>query len=560
MSNPESTSQPAPNEPPSPTQQSIPAQGGVQTVRRLTLYLLLFIMVVIAAIGLSGLLTRLFDIGTTIVNDDTVGLAQSLAFTLIAGPLAAVLWWLLWRSTAMIRDRTSLAWPIYLVLASTVALVTWSVQLFAWAADGIAGRWMPSELATGIVWAAVWLWHVWMWNHRTKSPTRLLGVAQAIASLIGLTLSVGGTVMALGALLSSAVDAIGALVGSGAASIGTAWWVPVLQSLVWAIGGGALWWWHWFRAGVRIDGSGFSTVLLVIISGFGSLGVCLYGVAATLYTVLRVLLVQSDPILLIIQPLGGAISAALVGAAVFVYHRGIVGEKAAPARSATALVSSGLALAVAASGFGVTVNALLAGLVSPIADTGIRPLLLGGISALLVAGPVWWLLWRPGTPVHQRVTTPGRRVYLVIVFGVSAVVALITLLVIGYQLFASALAVGSGSSLLDQIRQALGLLAATVLVAVYHFALWRADRASALPVVPAIGQITLVAGGDPTALAGALREATGAKVTVLGRADRDSSPTVETVLAAIEGVTAGRILVVAGTDSDASVEVIRLAD
>ena len=560
MSNPEPTSRPAPNLPPAPTQQSSPAQGGVQTVRRLTLYLLLFIMVVIAAIGLSGLLKRLFDIGTTIVNYDTVGLAQSLAFTLIAGPLAAVLWWILWRSTVMIRDRTSYAWPIYLVIAATVSLVTWNAQLFTWAADGIAGRWMPAELAAGIVWALVWLWHVWMWSHPTKSPTRLLGIAPAIASLIGLTLGVGGAVMALGALLSSAVDAIGALVGPGAASIGLAWWIPVLQSLVWAIGGFALWWWHWFRAGVRADHGGFSSALLVIIAGFGSLGLCLYGVATTLYTVLRVLLDQSDPVLLIIQPLGGAISAALVGAAVFVYHRGVVGEKAASVRSATALVSSGLALAVAASGFGVTVNALLAALVSPIADTGIRPLLLGGISALLVAGPVWWLLWRLGTPVHLRVTTPGRRVYLVIVFGVSAVVALITLLVIGFQLFASALAVGSGSSLLDQIRQALGLLAATVLVAVYHFALWRADRAAAPPVSRAIEQITLVAGGDTAELAGAIREATGARVTVLSRADRDSSPTVETVLAALEGVTAGRILVVAGTGSDTGVEVIRLAD
>ena len=562
MSSPTSPAQPGPTEP-APDNGSGTVQGGVQTVRRLTLYLLLFVMVVIAAIGLSGLLARLFDTSRAVVSNDTVGLAQSLAFTFIAGPLAAVVWWLVWRGAAMRRDRASLAWPIYLALASTVALVVWAGQLFAWAADGIAGRWMPAELATGIVWALVWLWHVWMWNHSKNSPTRMIGVAPVIASLVGLVLGVGGAVMALGALLSSAVDALGALAGSGAVSLGLPWWVPVLQGLVWTIGGGAIWWWHWFRVGVRSDRSGFSNVVLVVIAGFGALAVCLYGVATTLFVVLRILLDPSEPVVVIVQPLGTAIAAALIGAVVFVYHRRIVADRPAPVRSATNLVSSGLTLAVAASGFGVSVNALLAGLVSAMADTGIRALLLGGLSALLVAGPIWWLLWRPGTPVSQRVSTPGRRVYLVVVFGASAIVALITLLVIGFQLFASALDVGSGSSLLDQIRQALGLLAATVLVAVYHFALWRADRAAAPTVARAIEQITLVAGGDTTELAGAIREATGAKVTVLRSADSDSNPPLDAVLAALDGVTAGRILLIAGSGAgpgaESGVQVIRLA-
>src|SRR5690606_7329774 len=101
-----------------------PAPGGVQTVRRIITYLLLFIMVVIAAIGLSGLLERAIDARSAIASSGSDGLAQSLAFALIAGPLAAVLWWLVWRESAMSRDRASVAWPLYLVLASTVALLT----------------------------------------------------------------------------------------------------------------------------------------------------------------------------------------------------------------------------------------------------------------------------------------------------------------------------------------------------------------------------------------------------------------------------------------------------
>lgn len=88
-----------------------PAPGGVQTVRRVITYLLLLTMVIIAAIGLSGLLERLLSVGNTMLNTDNYGLAQSLAFTLVAGPLAALLWWLIWRESAIARDRASVAWP-----------------------------------------------------------------------------------------------------------------------------------------------------------------------------------------------------------------------------------------------------------------------------------------------------------------------------------------------------------------------------------------------------------------------------------------------------------------
>ena len=64
-----------------------PAAGSAQpTVRRLIVYTLLFALVVVTAIGLSGLLGRLLGAGTVLVAGDVAGLARSLAFTLIGGP------------------------------------------------------------------------------------------------------------------------------------------------------------------------------------------------------------------------------------------------------------------------------------------------------------------------------------------------------------------------------------------------------------------------------------------------------------------------------------------
>ncbi|GAA3735860.1 hypothetical protein GCM10022239_09890 [Leifsonia bigeumensis] len=545
---------------PAPTPVSAPpaapsAAGGVQTVRRFITYLLLFVMVVIAAIGLSGLLERVLDDGSMIAFSDNAGLAQSLAFTLIAGPLAALLWWLTWRESAMSRDRASIAWPLYLVLASTVALLVFTLALFAWAEALIADRWQPSNLAIAIVWGLVWIWHYWMWRHPAKAPVRLIGVAPAIASLTGLWMGVGGLVDALGTLIDSATETF-----TVTTVIGIPLWQAVLQPLVWAVGGGLLWWWHWFRAGVREQRTGFATVLLVFVTGFASFALFIYGVTFTLYTVLRLLVTAGDPLSVILDPLGLAVSSAAFGALVLVYHSRVVTEHPDAVHKATGLVASGVALATAATGVGVTVNALLASFSPSLVGADQRPLLIGGISALLVGGALWWASWRPGSASSAaRISTPGRRVYLVVIFGLSALVALITLLVIGYQLFSFALDGASGGSLLERTRQALGLLVATVLVAAYHFVLWRGDRA-AMPSVESrrtIEKVTLVSSPASDLLVTAIHEATGARVTVLRRADAVAGePDAAALVAALDGIEARHVLVVAGAEG--RTEVVRL--
>ena len=534
------------------------AVGGVQTVRRVIIYLLLLTMVIIAAIGVSGLLERALDVGNTLVDNGSDGLAQSLAFALIAGPLAALLWWLTWRESAIARDRASVAWPVYLLVASTVTLITFTTTLFTWGGSIVSGFWQWSGLAVPIVWGLVWLWHYWMWRHPAKGPTRLVGVTPAIASLIGLAFGTGGLVFALASLIDLAVDSFSAVVVSGDG------WQPIVQSLIWAVGGAVIWWWHWFRAGVRTQSTGFSNVLLVFITGFASFALFAFGAVITLSVVLELLTGSEEPLIITLDPLGYAIGSAAFGALVMVFHLRVVAAHPPVIGKAVQLVTSGVALAVAATGVGVTVNALLATLATPLVGNNTRSLLLGGISALVIGGALWWASWRPRTAsTTERASTPGRRVYLVVIFGVSALVALITLLVIGYQLFSFALDGTSGDSLVERIRAALGLLVATVLVAAYHFSLWRRDRAVAVvhETPRTIGRVTVVTSAESGApvegLAQAIHDATGARVTVQRRADAVvGEPDTAAVIAALDGVEGGHVLVVAG--AKAKVEVIRL--
>lgn len=506
------------------------AVGGAQrTVRRLITYLLLFALVVIAAVGLSGLLGRLLVADTVLATADVAGLARSLAFALIGGPLAALLWWFVWRRLDDETERASVGWGLYVTGAYVLSLVLATSNLLSTVTTLIGGRslqWRPS-LATGLVWAAVWIWHRWMWRHPRKRPVDIAEAPTVLSSYIGLVIGVSGAVAALSVLLDAALR--GAL---AAAAVGKPWWVSALQSLVWAAGGGLVWWWHWTHDGGRRLRGDLASVGLIAVGVLGAGVLTLGGAGVTVFVLLRLAFDRTESMDQLLEPLAPAIAAAAIGSVVWVYHRGLARDSTEAIRQGSRLVTSGVALVAAASGIGVIVNAALAMAADPLAGSGARTLLLGGISSLLVGGVVWWLTWKPLERTPAAAPGPAgdtgnwqnaRRIYLIVVFGLSAVVAVITLLVIGYRIFEYVLGDVSGGSVVDRIRAPLGLLVATGLAAGYHFSVWRHERAVLAAAEPArkrtIGHVVLVTGTDPAPLHRAIEDATGAGVTVWRRAD-----------------------------------------
>jgi hypothetical protein len=489
-----------------------PGSSAGQTVRRLIVYTLLFALVVIAAIGVQTLLGLIIDPDALLVGENTSIIAQGLAFTLIGGPLAAVLWWFLWRRLADPVESGALAWGVYISGMSIVALISASTALLGFVAALIDGDWNGSGLATGAVWVAVWFWHRWMWRHPVKGPRELDSVPAVLGAAFGLLLGAANAVNLLNGLFTAAIRDL-----TGAQTIGGPWWIGTLQALVWAIGGGAVWAWHWYREGARSNTTVLAHVVLILLGILLASVATLGGVGVVLYVVLRLLFDNTDPVRELLSPLGIGLALASVGPVVWTYHRSVAIAQSPATRQASILATSGVALVGAASGLGVVVNSALGILATSLAGEGLRALLLGGISALLVGGIAWTLTWRPLRPADATAPAAGRRIYLIAVFGISAVVALITLLVIGFQLFDVALQ--GGSRVIDQIRAPLGLLTATVLVAWYHFSVWRHDRADAAASAPAprqrtVGQVVLVTGADPAPLVQVIESVTGASVTV----------------------------------------------
>lgn len=523
------------------------SSGGAQAVmRRIILFVILFALIAIAAAGISGLLERAIDTGRVLI-DDTGGLARSIAFTLIGAPLAGVLWW--YQRRHLVGDageRASLMWSLYLAAMTVTALITALAALGNAAAAGLDGQWRPGELATGVVWAGVWLWHRQLRRNAAIAPTRLATLAVQLSALIGLLVGASGAISVLASLLSAAItDAAPLLLLSS-----QQWFITVLQGLVWLVLGGVVWCWQWFGERARDAAGAFASVLLVIIVG-GAAATALFAFGTTLYVLLRVLF-DTDPLAEVLEPLDTAIAATLIGALIWAYLSGVLATRSADVRRAGRLVIAGIALIGAASGFGVTVNALLASLSPALVGSDARTLLLGGISALVVGAPVWWIAWRPAHTVSATdAAAAARRVYLVIVFGASAVVAIVTLLLIGYRVF-DVLLGGGASSLIEQIRAPLGLLAATTLVFAYHFAIWRRDRAlvpraEVAAARPAIGEVILVTDADATELVARIREVTGARVTVwlaAGSASPGAALDLDAALRSLDGTVAPRVLMI----------------
>lgn len=555
------------------------AGSSLATLRRLIQYGLLFALVVILANGLSGLLTRLFAAPSTLASADVASLALALAFTLIGGPLALLLWWFSWKRLSDESERRAVGWGLYLTAMYALSLIIFSTSLFALVASfvGYSGnRWQPL-LANAIAWAGIWAWHRWMWTNPSRPSSHLHDVRAVVGTVFGLVLGAVAAIVALAALLDVAIRGMPLL------AVYEPWWRPAVQALVWAAGGAAVWWWHWFRDGGRRFQTGLVDVVMVLVGVFLAGLTALAGFAVVLFVLLRLAFDRGIPLNELLEPLAPAIASALIGAVVWRYHRTASADRSPATRRGGLLATSAVALAAAASGVGIIINALLAALVSPLAGGGTRTLLLGGISALLVGGPVWWAAWRPRhQPSIAADIPPGRRLYLVAFFGVSAVVALVALLVIGFRLFEFLLGDVSGGSFIDRIRAQLGLLVAAGLVAGYHFALWRRDRVLIAAAAPArkraVERITLVTGlppdpaapDAPDALARAVAEATGgARVTVWLKAydggtapDAPGAPLASgldavRVADALADVTAEHALVILGPGS--RLEVIPLA-
>lgn len=530
------------------------ATSGAGSVRRLVVYAFAYGLLVVAAVGVARVLGLLIP-ADDIVRNDSADIAQALAFTIVGVPGFYVLWRYLAKKLDDPAERRSVGWGLFILATTTTFLIGGLVGLttgISWLIGAESPA--PASLAFGIVWTGVWWW-AWTQANGARRPEVIENGSTIVGSGVGLVATATASAVTLGWLLSEAYDAVFSV------SIGPMSNDTFARAMVWTMLGALIWWWHWWQHGLRAPSSGGRSAYVLVLGVLGGAVAALGALAGGIFLVLQWLFGDPDTTsaALHFNDLPSVLSTLGVAWLVWAYHRSVVtaeGPNAmdTPIGSIYRYLLAGVGLVAAATGLGILVNAILSTTVTIAGGDSSVDILLGGLTGLIVGVPVWWKTWIPIQAAvvaePELIRRPARRIYLTILAGVGGLVTVISLIVLTYQLFEAVLDGDPASAVIDQIRTPLGWIVATAVVAGYHFAVWRRDRA-ALPEeeveAEVLRQIILVAGGEVPVKE--LRDATHAVVTVWSPAgESDGAAGADELLAAIRSVQAERVLVISDAD------------
>ncbi|MDH3518242.1 MAG: DUF5671 domain-containing protein, partial [Acidimicrobiia bacterium] len=451
--------------------------SGAGSVRRLVIYAFAYGLLIVAAVGVARVVGLLIP-SNDIVRNDSSDIAQALAFTIVGVPGFYVLWRYLNRKLDDPAERRSVGWGLFL-LASTTTFLIGGLTGLATGISWIIGVNSPApvSLGFGIVWTGVWWW-TWRLANGARRPEVLEHGSTIVGSGIGLVVTASAAAITLGSLLSEAYDAVFSV------SLGSRSSDAFARALVWTIVGVLVWWWHWWQHGLQSPESGGKSAYVLVLGVLGGAVAALGAVAGGLFLTLQWFFGDPDSTSAALHfgDLPAILSTFGIAWLVWAYHRSVVtaeGPQAmeSPIGSIYRYLLAGVGLLAAATGLGILVNAIMSTTVTIAGGDSSVDVLLGGLTGLIVGIPVWWKTW---TPIQaavaadpDRIRRPARRVYLTVLAGLGGLVTVISLIVLTFQLFESALEGDSAASVIDQIRGPLGWIVATAVVAGYHFAVWR---------------------------------------------------------------------------------------
>jgi hypothetical protein len=520
------------------------------SIRRFFQYLILYVLVIISSLGLSGLLGRVLERPTFVLADKT-DLARNLSFVVVGIPLCIVLaFWTRRRFDEDPSEANSFGWSFYLTITSVTSLAVGMLALndmILWATR--VSDFRGQALARLIVWGSVWTLHWWI-HLRTPSVAGSR-IHHAIGSLIGL----GTVVVGLDQLISGAVNKLWNFEGQ---VIFFSHGDPILRGVVTLIVGVPVWLLYWIRnySKAAKDPLWLGYVLLVGVGG--GLALAIGSASTVLYSALIWILGNpgTSSVSTHFQIVPDASAAFCVGLIAWWYHHAILEEDRQNARTEVQRIyeylMAGIGLVAATGGLAMIFVALVGALTSSlvISGSGDANALLAAATLLIVGSPVWWIFWQriqkavAKSPIEEC-ASPTRRIYLFLLFGLGGIVAVITLLVSVFFFFDDIFKGNFGLETIRRIRFALSILITTGAVAGYHWLVYRNERA-----VTAAGihgpRFVVMVGPKDAALKLAVSQLTGSRVQFWERKDdKNAVWNVDEVLDAIGSSSEGALIVIA---------------
>ena len=497
-----------------------------QPVRLFFQYALAFGLFMIVTVGLAGLLSRALDV-SNIVNADQSSLASNLAFVVVGGPLLAGI--TIWLRNSL-RENPSeghgLIPTFFATLAAIVSLLVFLSSAIAALHNVISGdEVLGSTLGRTIVWGTALILVLKISNSVIpKNDFRIQyfvgSFITALAALIGLVQVLGG-VLALLLSQQTFFDTQKLALVSPDNPIGIG-----LGTLVMS---GALWVYYWIK-NANTNKSDTLWLAYVLIAGVGgTLVIAITSLSISLYQVLVWFVGEPTS-----QNAGEhfasipqSLATAFAGFLFWWYHKSLLpneSERTDVQRTYEYLVAA-ISLIASAIGISIVIVALIESLTSQVqlAGAGAINTLLGAGTVIVVAGPVWWHFWSRIQSIarvesNAELSSPVRRVYLFLLFGVGGIVAIVSLITIVVQLFDGILSSNLGANTFSEMRFAIGILISTGIVAAYHWEIYRHEKSVEVSFATTATNVLLVGPNSPE-LIQKLKATTGAKVSFLQRAD-----------------------------------------
>ena len=497
-----------------------------QPVRLFFQYALAFGLFMIVTVGLAGLLSRALDV-SNIVNSDQSSLASNLAFVVVGGPLlAGIMIWL--RSS--LRENPSeghgLIPTFFATLAAIVSLLVFLSSAIAALHNVISGdEVLGSTLGRTIVWGTALI--VVLKISNSVIPNNDFRIQYFVGSFITALAALIGLVQVLGGVLSLLLSQQTFFDTQKLALVSPD--NPIGIGLGTLVMSGALWVYYWIK-NANTNKSDTLWLAYVLIAGVGgTLVIAITSLSISLYQVLVWFVGEPSS-----QNAGEhfasipqSIATAFAGFLFWWYHKSLLpneSERTDVQRTYEYLVSA-ISLIASAIGISIVIVALIESLTSQVqlAGAGAINTLLGAGTVIVVAGPVWWHFWSRIQRVaraesNAELSSPVRRIYLFLLFGVGGIVAIVSLITIVVQLFDGILSSNLGANTFSEMRFAIGILISTGIVAGYHWEIYRHEKSVEVSFATTATNVLLVGPNSPELIQN-LKAATGAKVSFLQRAD-----------------------------------------
>lgn len=516
----------------------------MNSTRRIFFYLVTFVALGVLTGGIGQLLALIFkvifqDTSTTQVGREVFNIQQfslGLAMIVIAGPL----WFFSWRSiqkrvTNNPEEIGSTIRKLFLnlVLLISVFTATGTASAFLrWLLDGAKPMYFPSgELATLIVIIAVWFYH-WQVSEKEDHPSSTAKTLRRwyiyITSSVGL-IWFSVSIVRLISGFSIFLPFWGNIIARGEI------WSNATQSgVIGILIGGILWYFHWFRMSRGDIESVLRQVYFYVVAISGGVIATLVALTITIYQSLKwamgAVTVSGGEHF---QFLGWTLPAAIVGIAIWGYHRQSVREERAhmeeqrlSAQRIHLYLMSFLGLGTLVTGL-IYLFGILLGLIIGSAGTSIagnpnawKNALSICLALLLVGTPIWLYYWRKvlklsetGGVVEWRARS--RRIFLYTVAGVAIGTLIADLVNIVYQLLNGLLQHTIDSQFLRNIRWSLETLVVAGPLLWYHWRIIRTDqqRGGERPVIHK--SVTLIIDDRMRETAVNISEQLGYKIKVL---------------------------------------------